>query len=109
MCVCASIRPGSPVYLERSMISAPGGITDASVVTVRILPASTITIAFVHNLPLASHNLPKRTALVFFEPGFSWARPRVDTNVSSTTVATRTNRMSIRLQRALEDAGAQVQ
>src|SRR5258706_3866397 len=108
MCVCASIRPGSPVYLERSMISAPGGIADASVVTVRILPASTMTIAFVHTLPFASHNLPKRTVLILFAPGFSLARPRVDTNISRTTRAIRNNRMSIRLQRGVEDADAQV-
>src|SRR5258706_13675606 len=108
MCVCASIRPSKPVYLERSMISAPGGIADASVVTARNSPASTMTIAFVQTLPLASHSLPKRTALMFFAPAFSWAKPRVDPNISRTTRAIRTNRMSIRLQRAVEDVDAQV-
>ncbi len=70
-CVCTSIRPGRPVYLERSIVSTPAGIVEASVVTERILPPLTITIAFVQTLPLASHNLPKRTALMFLPPGLS--------------------------------------
>src|SRR5882724_6162958 len=56
------------------MISAPGGIADTSVATLRIRSPSTITIAFVHSFPLASHNLPKRTALIVFVSGLGWAR-----------------------------------
>ena len=33
MCVWTSISPGNPVYFERSMISAPAGMAEASVVT----------------------------------------------------------------------------
>src|SRR5882762_6895722 len=74
MCVWASINPGNPVYFERSTISTPGGIADASVVTLRIRSPSMITIAFVQSFPLASHNFPKRTALTVFASGFAWAR-----------------------------------
>src|SRR5260370_30407229 len=88
MCVCTSIRPGSPVYLERSIVSAPAGIAEASVVTARILPPSMSTIGLGHTLPLASHNLPKRTALTLFAPGFSWATTCGDTSARSTLTAT---------------------
>src|SRR5260370_36717945 len=70
MGVWASIKPGKPVYFERSITSAPAGAADESDVTLRILLPSMTTMAFVHNLPLASHNLPKRTA---FAAGFSCA------------------------------------
>src|SRR5882672_4454273 len=74
MCVWTSIKPGRPVYFERSMISAPAGIADASVVTLRIRSPSTITIAFVQSFPLASHNLPKRTTFHALTFGFPWAQ-----------------------------------
>src|ERR1700730_916723 len=93
MCVCASIRPGSPVYFERSIVSAPAGIAEVSVVTVRILPLSTMTIAFVQTLPFPSHSFPKRMALMFLSPDFSWAKTRVDTSVSNTVIAIRNRRM----------------
>src|SRR5260370_15573175 len=73
MCVWASIKPGKPVYFERPITSAPGGGADESDVTLRILLPSMTTMAFVHNLPLASHNLPKRTAFTAFAAGFSCA------------------------------------
>src|ERR1700730_7864377 len=104
MWVCALIRPGSPVYLEKSIVSAPAGIAEGSVVTARILPLSTTTIAFVQTLPLASHSLPKRTALTFCAPGFSWARTRVDTNTSSAAIAIRDTRMSTTLPREVQHA-----
>src|SRR5882724_60750 len=74
MCVWTSIKPGRPVYFERSMISAPAGIADASVVTLRIRSPSTITIAFVQSFPLASHNLPKRTAFHDLVFEVAWAQ-----------------------------------
>ncbi len=86
------------------MVSAPAGIAEASVVTVRILPPSTTTIAFVHSLPLASHSFPKRIALMFFA-GFSWASTWVDISASSSAIeirSIRNNRMSTTLPRAEE-------
>src|SRR6266513_81466 len=74
MCVCTSIRPGNPVYFERSIVSAPAGIADASVVTLRIRSPSTSTMAFVQSWPLASQSFPKRTALTVLVPGFSCAQ-----------------------------------
>src|ERR1700688_1068939 len=71
MWVCTSIKPGRPVYAERSMTSAPAGTADASEDTLRILLSSRTTTALVHNLPLPSHNLPKRTARTIFAAGFS--------------------------------------
>src|SRR6266404_4937652 len=106
MCVCTSIRPGSPVYLERSMVSAPAGIAEASVVIARIFTPSMTTIALVHTLPLASHNLPKRTALMLFAPVFSWAKTCVDTSASSTAIAVRDNRMTTVLPHAQESTRA---
>src|SRR5216683_8210170 len=73
MCVWASIKPGRPVYFERSITSAPAGAADESDVTLPILLPSMTTVAFVHNLPLASHNLPKRTTFSAFAAGFSCA------------------------------------
>src|ERR1700738_4214512 len=70
MCVCTSIKPGKPVYFERSSTSAPAGAAEESGVTLRILLLSMTTTASVHNLPLPSHNLPKRTALTEFGAGF---------------------------------------
>src|SRR5260370_19628139 len=74
MCVCTSISPGNPVYFERSIVSAPAGIADASVVTLRMRSPSTITMAFAQSLPLASQSLPKRTALTVLAPGLSCAK-----------------------------------
>src|SRR4249920_926502 len=58
------------------MTSAPGGIAEASVVTLRILPSWTMTMALVQSLPLASHSFPKRMALNGLSAGlfggFSW-------------------------------------
>src|SRR2546429_2203629 len=56
------------------MVSAPAGIADASVVTLRIRSPSTITMAFVQSWPLASQSFPKRTALTVLVPGFSCAQ-----------------------------------
>src|SRR5260370_29645508 len=89
MCVWTSISPGNPVYFDRSIISARGGITAASVVTVRMRSPSTITMAFVHSLPLASQSLPKRTALSVLAAlafGFSCAQI-TPTHSEATTVA----------------------
>src|SRR6267378_8557548 len=85
MCVWTSINPGNPVYFERSTISAPEGISDASVVTLRVRSPSTITIAFVHSFPLASHNFPKRTALTALASGFAWARRPLTQNARRRT------------------------
>src|SRR6266849_2710283 len=74
MCVCTSISPGNPVYFERSIFSAPAGIADASVVTLRMRSPSTITMAFVQSFPLASQSFPKRTALTVLAPGLSCAQ-----------------------------------
>src|SRR5216683_760321 len=74
MCVCTSISPGNPVYFERSIVSAPAGIADASVVTLRMRSPSTITMAFVQTFPLASHSFPNLTAFTCFAAGFSCAQ-----------------------------------
>src|SRR5437016_7820191 len=74
MCVCTSMSPGNPVNFDRSIDSAPAGIADASVVTPRIRSPSTITMAFVQSLPLASQSLPKLTALTGLALAFSWAQ-----------------------------------
>src|SRR5712692_3235975 len=75
------MSPGSPVYLERSIVSAPAGMAAASVVTFLILSPSMSTIAFVHTLPLASQSFPNRTALTAFAFDFSCAAavPTCDT------------------------------
>src|ERR1700739_3049100 len=87
MCVCASIRPRAPVYFERSMVSAPDGMAEASVVTVRIFPPSITTVALDHTFPLASHNLPKRTALIgVFGAGFSCANADADASANDTII-----------------------
>src|ERR1700682_283963 len=73
MCVCTSINPGKPVYFDRSSTSAPAGTAEESDATLRILLLSMTTTAFVHNFPLPSHNLPKRTTLTALGAGFSCA------------------------------------
>src|SRR5260370_1786399 len=74
MCVCTSISPGNPVYFDKSTTSAPTGIADASVVTLRMRSPSTMTMAFVQSFPLASQSFPKRTALTVLTLGFSCAQ-----------------------------------
>src|SRR2546421_9166809 len=64
MCVCPSIKPGMPVYLERSITSAPLGIAALPVATLRTRSSSTMTTAFVNTRPVASINLPNLIALV---------------------------------------------
>src|SRR5579859_7992399 len=90
MCVCTSIKPGKPVYPVRSMTSAPGGTAVASEETLRILLPSRATTALVHNLPLPSHNLPKRTARTVFAAGFSCGHTLVAS--ATATPAPRINR-----------------
>src|SRR5437870_521214 len=63
MCVCASINPGMPVYLERSITSAPLGIA-ALLATLRTRSSSTITTALVTTRPVPSINLPNLIAFV---------------------------------------------
>src|SRR5260370_29499605 len=62
MWVWTSIRPGRPMYLERSMIWAWGGMSEGLVVTDLILSSSMRTMAFVQSLPRASQSLPNLTA-----------------------------------------------
>src|SRR5215831_3557532 len=64
MWVCASIKPGIPVYRERSITSAPLGIATLPLATLRTLSSSTITTALVNTCPLPSINLPNLIALV---------------------------------------------
>src|SRR5437588_10901714 len=67
------MRPGKPVYFERSTTAAPEGIAEASLVTALMRSPSTIAMALVHSLPLASQSLPKRTALVALGTALSCA------------------------------------
>src|SRR6266702_2299236 len=85
MWVCTSISPGNPVYFERSIISAPEGIAVASLVTVLMCSPSTMTMAFVHSFPRASHNFPNRTALTGLALGFSCAQIPVTQNAAKTS------------------------
>src|SRR5207244_6509728 len=64
MCVCPSIKPGMPVYLERSITSAPLGIAALPAATLRTRSSSTMTTAFVNTRPVPSINLPNLIALV---------------------------------------------
>src|SRR5215475_10902014 len=86
------MRPGKAVYFERSITSAPAEITAASLATALIRSPSTITVAFVQSFPFASHSLPKRTALIVFEGGFSCAEPveSIDRRVANVKVERKT-------------------
>jgi hypothetical protein len=64
MCVCASIKPGTPVYRERSITSAPLAIDALPLVTLRTRSSSTITTALVKTRPVPSTSLPNLIALV---------------------------------------------
>src|SRR2546422_1076116 len=80
------MSPGSPVYLERSMVSAPAGMAAASVVTFLIRSPSMSTMAFVHTLPLASQSFPNRTALTAFAFDLSCAETAT-TNIETRAMA----------------------
>src|SRR5437588_6274692 len=64
MCVCASISPGMPVYGDRSMTSAPGGIGTLPLATRCTRSSSTMTTAFVMTRPVPSINLPNLMTFV---------------------------------------------
>ena len=64
MCVCASIKPGMPVYRERSIISAPLGIGALPLAMLCTWSSSTMTTALVKTRPVPSTNLPNLMALV---------------------------------------------
>src|SRR6266487_4035768 len=85
MWVCTSISPGNPVYFDRSIISAPEGIAVASLVTVLMCSPSTMTMAFVHSFPRASHNFPNRTARTGWGLDFCCAQIPATKNAAKTS------------------------